>query len=138
VNGAHADGCAQHITHEFDNAKIRAAAHQRQRDDHLMQPSPGDLYLEQDFIVRAGGDESVIQRATCLVRLLIDELTAHPMPGGKIADRRRSRQRLNSQVLAVILWQLRRCANASTHLAPPLKTSGCHQPAPPASTQSPV
>jgi hypothetical protein len=138
MDGARADGCAQHITHEFDNAEIRAAARQRQRDDHLTQPSLGDRYLEQDFIVRAGGDESVIQRATSLVRLLIDEFAAHPVPRRQIADRGRSRQRLNSQFLAVTFRQSRRRANASIHLAPPLKKSGCHQPAPPASTQPPV
>ena len=32
----------------------------------------------------------------------------------------------------------RRCVSASIHLAPPLKKSGCHQPAPPASIQPPV
>jgi hypothetical protein len=73
VNGAHADGYAQHVTQEFDNAEIRAAAHQRQRDDHLTQPSLGDRYLEQGFIVRGDGDESVIQRETRLVRLLVNK-----------------------------------------------------------------
>ncbi len=126
VDGADADGCTQQLAHELDDAETRAAAHQRQRDDHLTQPSLGEQYLEQDCIVRAGGDESVIQGATRLVCLLIDELAAYPVPGGQIADRRRSRQRLNRQVLAVILRQLRRYANASIHLAPPLKKSGCH------------
>jgi hypothetical protein len=51
VNGAYADGYAQQVAHEFNNAEIRAAAHQRQRDDHLTQPSLGDRYLEQDMIV---------------------------------------------------------------------------------------
>jgi hypothetical protein len=58
VNGAYADGCAQQVAHEFDNAEIRTAAHLRQRDDHLTQPSFGERYLEQDFIVAGGGDES--------------------------------------------------------------------------------
>ena len=138
MNGARADGCAQHIAHEFDDAEIRTATYQRQRDDHLTQPSLGDRDLEQDFIVRVGGDESVIQRETGLVRLLVDEFAAHPVPGRQIADRRRSRQRLNRQVPAVTLRQSRGCANASIHLAPPLKKSGCHQLAPPASIQPPV
>ena len=42
VNGADADGYAQQVTHELDNAEIRTPAHQRQRDDHLAQPSLGD------------------------------------------------------------------------------------------------
>jgi hypothetical protein len=46
VDGADADRPAQHVTHEFDNAEIRTAAHQCQCDDHLAQPSLGDLYLE--------------------------------------------------------------------------------------------
>ena len=65
--------------------------------------------------------ENVIQRRTGLVRLLVDELAAHAVPGRQIADRRRSRQRLNGQVLAVTPRQHRRCANASIHLAPHLK-----------------
>jgi hypothetical protein len=79
------------FTHEFDNAEIRAAAHQRQRDDHLTQPSLGDRYLEQDFILRSGADESVIQRETSLVSLLVNKFAAHPVPRRQIADRRRSR-----------------------------------------------
>src|SRR5213080_1078815 len=43
-----------------------------------------------------------------LVGLLIDELAADPVPSRQIADRRRSRQRLNRQVLAVTLRQQRR------------------------------
>jgi len=35
---------------------------------------------------------------------------------------------LNGQVLAAAPRQPRRCANTSIHLAPHLKTSGCHQP----------
>jgi hypothetical protein len=64
------------------------------RDDHLAQPSLGDLYLEQHLIVRGSGDESIIQRETRLVRLLVNEFAAHPVPAGQIADCRRSRQRL--------------------------------------------
>jgi hypothetical protein len=53
VNGADADrppslacSVAQQVAHEFDNAELRTAAHQRQCDDHLAHPSLGDLYLE--------------------------------------------------------------------------------------------
>jgi hypothetical protein len=55
---------------------------------------------------------------TCqrLVRLLADEFAAHPVPGRQIADRRRSRQRLNGKILTVTPCQYRRCANASIHL----------------------
>ena len=79
MNGADADRPAQHVTHELENAEIRTTAHQRQRDDHLAQPSLGDRYLEQHRIVRGGGDESVIQSATRLVLLRVDEFTAHPV-----------------------------------------------------------
>jgi hypothetical protein len=63
----------------------------------------------------------IIQRVTRLVRLLVDKFAAHPVPGRQIADRRRSRQRLNGQVLAVIPWYRRCCPDASIHLAPRLK-----------------
>jgi hypothetical protein len=43
------------------------------------------------------------------------------MPGRQIADRRRSRQRLNGQVLAVATWHHRCRPDASIHLAPQLK-----------------
>ena len=85
----------QHSTHELENAEIRTPAHQRQRDDRLAQPSLGDLYLEQHRIVRGGGAENLIQSATGLVCLLVDELAAHPVLDGQIADRLRSRQRHN-------------------------------------------
>src|SRR5208282_540242 len=84
------------------------------------------------------GNESVIQGETRLVRLLVDEFAAHPVPGGQIADCRRPRQRLNGQVLAVTLRQHRRHPNALIHLAPPEKKSGCHHPFPAASIQSSV
>jgi len=42
VNAAHADGQAQQVTQELDDAAIRAAADQRQPDDHLAQPGLGD------------------------------------------------------------------------------------------------
>jgi hypothetical protein len=35
VNGAQTDGYAEPVTQELDDAAIRAAADQRQRDDHL-------------------------------------------------------------------------------------------------------
>ncbi len=63
------------------------------------------------------------------VGLLVDELAADPVPNRQIADRCRSRQRLNGQVPAVTLRQQRRRANASIHFAPTnLKKSGCHHP----------
>ena len=77
-----------------------------------------------DFIVRGGGDESVIQRETRLVRLLVNKFAAHPVPRRQIADRRRSRQRLNSQVLALTLGQPCGGANTLIHLAPQLKSQG--------------
>jgi len=138
VDGADADGHTQQIMQERDNATIRAVADQRQPDDHLAQPGLADRQLKQHRIVPCGGRESVIQRRLGFVALLIDELAAHPMPGGQIADRRRSGQRLNGQILTVTLRQQRRRANASIHLAPPLKKSGCHQPAQLASTRAPV
>jgi len=51
VNSAQADGQAQQVTHELDDAAIRAAADQRQPDDHLVQPGLGDRHLEQHLIV---------------------------------------------------------------------------------------
>jgi hypothetical protein len=69
MNSADADRPAHYVTHEFDNAEIRTAAHQCQCDDHLAQPSLGDRYLEQYRIVRGGGEESVIQSVTRLVHL---------------------------------------------------------------------
>jgi len=119
VNGADADRPAQHVTHELENAEIRTAAHQRQRDDHLAQPSLGDLYLEQHRVVRGGGDESVIQSATRLVLLRINEFTAHPVLEGQIADRLRSCQRQDSQLLTVTLRQPRRHANIPIHARAP-------------------
>jgi len=38
VNAAQADGHAQHVAQELDDAAIRAAADQRQPNDHLTQP----------------------------------------------------------------------------------------------------
>jgi hypothetical protein len=74
----------------------------------------------QHRIVRGSGDESVIQRETGLARLLVNELTAHPVPGRQIANRCRSRQHLNGQALAVTPWHRRRRRNASIHLVSPL------------------
>ena len=81
----------QQVTHELDDAEIRAAAHQRQRDDRLAQPSLGDLHLKQHLIVRSNRREGIIQSDAGLVRLLIDELAAHPVPGRQVADWRRPR-----------------------------------------------
>jgi hypothetical protein len=118
-------GHAQQVTHELDDAEIRSAAHQRQRNDRLTRPCLGDLHLEHDVIVIGGGRrEGVIRCDAGFVRLLVDELAAHSMPVRQIADRRRSRQRLNGQVATITLRQPRCCASASIHLAPPLKTSG--------------
>jgi hypothetical protein len=59
--------------------------------------------------------------------LLGDELAADPVPSRQIADRCRSRQRLNGQVPPVSFRQQRRGANASIHLAPTnLEKSGCY------------
>src|SRR6202041_529261 len=58
----------------------------------------------------------LIQRRTGLVRLLVDELATHAVSDRQIADRRRSRQRLNGQVLTVTLRQHHRCANALSHI----------------------
>jgi hypothetical protein len=46
VDGAHTHRYAEQVTHEFDDAATRAAAYQRQRDDHLAQPALGDHQLE--------------------------------------------------------------------------------------------
>src|SRR3954471_17840424 len=66
--------------------------------------------------------------ATSALWLLVDELAAHAMSNRQIADCRRSCQHLDGQVLAVILRQHHRCADASSHMAPPLKTSQCRHP----------
>ena len=93
VNRADTDGHTQQIAQDLDNAAIRAVADQRQPDDHLAQPGPGDRQLEQHCIVPYGRCESVIQRRTRLMGLLIDELAAHAVPDRQVADRRRSCQR---------------------------------------------
>jgi len=95
VDAAQADRQAQQVAQELDDAAIRAAADQRQPDDHLAQPSLGHRHLEQHLVVRRGRREGVVQCGASLVRLPIDELAADPVTGGKIADRLRSRQRLN-------------------------------------------
>ncbi len=88
MNSADTDGQAQQVAQELDDAAVRAAADQRQPDDHLAQPGLGDRQLEQHLIVRRGRRERVVQYRAGLVRLLVDELAAHPMPGRQIADRR--------------------------------------------------
>jgi len=128
VDAAQADGHTQQVAQELDDAAIRAAAGQRQPNNHLVQPCLGDRQLEQHLMVGRGRREGVVQYRAGLVRLLVDELAAHPVPGSQIADRPRTGQRLNGQVLTVLLRQPRRCANMSIHLAPHLKTSGCHHP----------
>src|SRR4051794_6351945 len=127
MNGTDADGDAQQVTQELHDAAIRTTADQRQPDDHLAQPCLGDRQFEHHLIVRSGRQESVIQRRARLVSLLVDELAADPVPSRQIADRCRSRQRLNGQVPPVSFRQQRRGANASIHLAPTnLEKSGCY------------
>jgi hypothetical protein len=125
VNRANADGHTQQIAQELDNAAIRAVADQRQPDDHLAQPGPGDRQLKQHRIVPCGRRESVIQRRLGFVGLLIDELAAHPVPDRQIADCRRPRQRQNRQVLTLTLGQPRGPANASIHSCTTTEKPGC-------------
>ncbi len=86
VNAAQADGHTQQVAQELHDAAIRAVADQRQPDDHLVQPCLGDRHLEQHLMVGRRRQENVIQRRDSLVRLLVDELAAHPVPGRQIAD----------------------------------------------------
>jgi hypothetical protein len=65
----------------FDNAATRAAAYQRQRNDHLAQPALGDHQLEPHPIFLRRGLEGVIQCDASLVRSPVDELVAHPVLG---------------------------------------------------------
>ncbi len=51
VDAAQADGHTQQVAQELDDAAIRAAADQRQPDDHLAQPGIGDRQLEQHLMV---------------------------------------------------------------------------------------
>src|ERR1700753_491851 len=85
-------------------------------------------YSKQHRIVRGGGDESVIQSATRLVLLPIDEFTAHPVLDGQIADRLRSRQRQDGQLVTVAFRQPRRRANTAVHARTHLKKSRWHHP----------
>ena len=128
MDSADADGHAQQVAQELDNAATRTVADQRQPDDHLAQPDPGDRQLKQNRIVPCGRRESVIQRCLGLMGLLVDELAAHPVPGCQVADRRRSRQRQNSQVLTLTLGQP--CGNTNTliHSCTPTEKSGCCHP----------
>jgi hypothetical protein len=103
MDGAHTHRDTQQVTDEFDDAATRAAAYQRQPDDHLAQPAPGDRQFEQHLVVRRRGPESIVQCDAGLVRLLVNELAAHPVPGRHIADRLRSRQDLNGQLFTVVL-----------------------------------
>ena len=119
MNGAHTDGYAQQVAQKLDNATVRAVADQRQRDDHLTQPSLGDWQLEQRFVFRRGGQESVIQCGARLVCLLVNEFAAHSVSERQIAYRLRLRQRLNGQVLAITFLQPCRRANTPIHARPP-------------------
>jgi hypothetical protein len=116
VNGAQADGNAQQVTQELDDAAIRTVAHQRQRDDHLTQPCFGDGELEKHAVFWGHRRERIIQRDTGLVRLLMDKLAAYLVPGGQLANGLRSGQRLNCQILALTPRQLRRRANELIHV----------------------
>jgi len=115
VNSAHAGGEAQQVTQELDDAAIRATADQRQPDDHLVQPCLGHRQLEQHLVVPHGRRDGVIQCGTSFVRLPVDELATHPVPGGEVADRRRAGQRFNGQVLTVTPGQPCCGANTSIH-----------------------
>jgi hypothetical protein len=130
VDAAQADGHAQQVAQELDDAAVRAAADQRQPDDHLAQPGPGDRQLEQHLLgVPLGRRESAIQRRMDLARLLVDELAAHPVPGGQVADRLRTGQCLDGQVLAVALGQRPdRRANTSVHTRTIDESPRCHHP----------
>ena len=69
VDVAQADGHAQQVAQELDDAAVRTAADQRQPDDHLAQPGLGDRQLEQHLLVRASADEkasSSAARALCV------------------------------------------------------------------------
>jgi hypothetical protein len=131
-----ADGHAQQVAQELDDAAIRAAADQRQPDDHLAQPGLGHRQLEQHRAVRHGGREGVIERRTGLVRLPIDELAANPVPGGQVANRLRAGQRLDGQVPTVAPGQRPdRHANTSVHTRPTNESPKVPSPIPAAPTQ---
>jgi len=87
VDTADADRHAQQVAQELEDAAIRAAADQRQRDDHLAQPRLGHRQLEQHFAVRHGRREGIVEHSASFVRLLVDELAAHSVPGRQAADR---------------------------------------------------
>jgi hypothetical protein len=70
--------------------------------------------------------KSIIQRRAGFVSLLIDEFAVYPVPGGPIADRLRSRQCQNGQVLAVTFWLPRGRPVDRSMLAPHLEKSGHH------------
>ena len=115
VNAADADGDAQQVTQELDDAAIGTAADQRQGDDDLAQPGLAHRQLEQHRAVRRGGREGVIECCASLVRLLVDELAADPVPSGEVGDRLRAGQRVDGQVLTLTLGQPRGCANPLVH-----------------------
>src|SRR5271167_3404287 len=81
-----------------------------------MQPCLGDQQLEQNLIVRRRRRESIIQGDASLVRLVVNELAAHPVLGSQITDRPRSRQGPNGQVLTVALGQPRRRPATLVHI----------------------
>jgi hypothetical protein len=136
VDVAQADGQAQQVAQELDDAAVRTAADQRQSDNHLAQPGPGDRQLEQHLILPHGGREGLVQCCTSLVRLLVDELPAHPVPAGQVADRLRTGQGLDREDLAVALGQRSdRRANTSVHTRLTGENPKVPSPTPTAPTQ---
>ena len=85
------------------------------------EPRLGHRQLKQHPVVPRGRHEGVVSCHDSLVRLLVDELAADTVPGGQVADRLRTGQRLNDQGLAVASGQSRRCASTLIQLAPPPK-----------------
>ena len=115
VDAAHADRHAEQVAQELHGTAMQAAADQRQPDDHRAQPRLGHRQPEQHRAVRHGRRECAVERSTGFARLLVDELAAHPMPGGQVAHRFRSRQRLNGQLLALAPGQPRCRTNSLVH-----------------------
>src|SRR3954452_2426005 len=75
-------------------------------------------------------------QALCVCCLLVDELAAHPVPGGQVADRLRTGQRLDGQVLAAALGQRPdRRTNTSGHTRLTGETPKVPSPTPAAPTQ---
>src|SRR3954462_11914199 len=83
--------------------------------------------------------EALIQHRAGFVRLLVDELAAHPVPGGQVADRLGTGQGLDGEVLAVALGQWPDCgANTSVHNRLTGESPKVPSPIPATPTQLPV